>query len=148
MCSSAWGGIPGARRGEVKCLSINKACCLPSLQCTPSTAAKLALVMHLRSDMCCLKQSEPCRRRTATGCDDGLALQANPNQLAVGANDQYVRMWDRRMLSLGRFSSDREAVQFNRSLPSAMLMGKCYMVVLDTAHVQAPVTGMAAVLSR
>jgi len=29
------------------------------------------------------------------------AVQANPNQMAVGADDQYVRLWDRRMLSTG-----------------------------------------------
>ena len=28
-------------------------------------------------------------------------LQANPNQMAIGADYQYVRLWDRRMLSAG-----------------------------------------------
>jgi hypothetical protein len=30
-----------------------------------------------------------------------MAEQANPDQLAVGADDQYVRLWDRRTLAIG-----------------------------------------------
>ncbi len=38
---------------------------------------------------------------------DETVVQANPNQLAVGADDQYVRLWDRRMLSTGMYTRVR-----------------------------------------
>ena len=42
------------------------------------------------------KQLAACQLRMMTS-----TLQANPNQMAIGADDQYVRLWDRRMLSAG-----------------------------------------------
>ena len=39
---------------------------------------------------------------------DETVVQANPNQLAVGADDQYVRLWDRRMLSTGMYTRVRQ----------------------------------------
>ena len=52
-----------------------------------------------------LHRSAVCQLRMITS-----HLQANPNQMAVGADDQYVRLWDRRMLSAGGHLPPRSPV--------------------------------------